>query len=328
MKRNLFVAALAMAGTACWAQREAGTIPMVLLDGVAAYVNDTTITIAEVMTQVPSAPKDMSRSQQIEWRLKFYQQVLDAMIDQRLILNHARKAKLQLQPWAVDAMVRETIVNNYDGDTTKFYDELAARKISIEEYRKSKEEYLLVQAMRYQYVDRRVTVSPLEIRTEYEANKSRYQTQTEVAVSMIMLQPPEQEGERTVAERAQAIADALKEGTASFADLARKYSCDSKAMNGGSWGKVNPDDVFHPDVAATVSLLKPGQMAPLIMLGDYGCIVRKDEQQDMRQLTFAEAAPLVEKHLRMEKSEKMYQDWTGRLRNEAFISIFKLPEVK
>jgi len=333
MKKSLFAAALAMAGTACWAQSEEGKKPLLLVDGVAAYVNDSTITIAESMGEVNRTIQRLkalnqwtavTHEDEIKERMKLYDSTLDAMINQRLILDYAKKAKVQLQPWAVDARTRETIANHFDGDSTKFYDYLADIKLTTEEYKKRVEEDLILQAMRYQYVERRVTVTPAEIRAEYEANKAKYQTQTAVAISMIMLDPPESTSVGTVAERAEAIATALKEGNSSFADLARKYSCDSKAINGGSWGKVNLDDRLHKDVVAIVNRLKPGQISPLIMLGDYGYIVRKDEQQDTRTLTFEEAAPLVEGRLKIEKSEKLFKEWTGRLRNEAYVRILRL----
>jgi len=332
MKKSLFAAALAMAGTACWAQSEEGKKQLLLVDGVAAYVNDSTITIAESMGEVNRTIQRLkafnqwtavTQEDEIKERMKLYDSTLDAMINQRLILDYAKKAKVQLQPWAVDARTRETIANHFDGDSTKFYDYLADIKMTTEEYKKRVEEDLILQAMRYQYVERRVTVTPAEIRAAYEANKAKYQTQTAVAISMIMLDPDDA-SKRTVDERAETIATALKEGTSSFADLARKYSCDSKAINGGSWGKVNLDDRLHKDVVAIVNRLRPGQISPLIMLGDYGYIVRKDEQQDTRTLTFEEAAPLVEGGLKMEKTEKLFKEWTGRLRNEAYVRILRL----
>ena len=324
MKRSVFAVALAMAGTAGLAQVQAGKRGPMLLDGVGARVNDSTITISEVMSEVRRMP-EMPRAH--ERMLELYYATLNAMIDRRLILDYAKKAKVQLQPWAVEARIREIVSNNFEGDATKLYDLLADRKISIEEWKKGLEEDLLLSAMRYQYVDRRVTVTPSEIRAEYEANKARYQTENAVAVSMIVLDVPETDSEGTVAERAEMIAAALKDGK-SFADLARRYSKDSKAINGGSWGKINPEEVFHEDLAKIVKQLKPGEVSPLIQLKEVGYIIRKDEQQDTRTLTFDEASRFVEGRLRMEKSEKMFKEWTGRLRKEAYISIFELPTTK
>jgi len=324
MKRSVFAVALVMAGTAGWAQ-EAGKATPILLDGVGAYVNDATITISEVMAEVRRMP-DLPKNDR-ERMLKMYYATLNAMIDRRLILDYAKKTKVQLQSWAVDSRIREIVAQNFDGDATKLYDLLADRKVSVEEWKKSLEEDLLLSAMRYQYVDRRVTVTPSEIRTEYEANKSRYQTEDAVAVSMIVLDSSEDISDGTVEDCATAIFAALKDGV-SFASLARRYSKDSKAISGGSWGKIKPEEVFNEDLAKVVANLKPGEVSPLIRLKEVGYIVRKDEQQDMRTLTFEESSRFVEGRLKMEKAEKLFKEWTARLRKEAYISIFELPQVR
>lgn len=249
------------------------------------------------------------------------------MVDRKLILAAARKSKMELQSWAVDNRIREIVANNFDGDQTKLHNLLADRKIAFEEWKKNIEEDLLITAMRYQQVEKRVTPTPSEVRAEYEANKGRYQTETATAVSMIILDPPEQAGDESVEARAAKIAEALKAGT-SFASLAKTYSRDAKASEGGSWGKVNPSDVFRREIVEALGKLNPGETSPVLVLDGYGYIVRKDEQQDARPLTFEEAAPYVESHLRMRQAEKLYKEWTDRLRTESYIKMFELPTGK
>ncbi len=299
----------------------------ILLDGVAAYVNTEMITIAEVMSEVRRSPwADVSPELREKRLRELYAATLNALIDRKLILAAAQKSKMELQSWAVDNRIREIVANNFDGDKTKLHELLANRKIAYEEWRKSIEEDLMITAMRYQQVDNRISPTPSEIREEYEANKGRYQTETAVAVSMIILDPPEQEGEPSVEARAGEIAASLKEGK-SFASLAKIFSKDSKAAQGGSWGKVNPEDVFRSEIVEALARLSPGEVSPLLKLDDYGYIVRKDEQQDSRMLNFEEAAPYVESHLRMRMAEKIYKEWTDRLRLEAYIKVFELPAV-
>lgn len=296
-----------------------------LLDGVAAYVNSDMITIAEVMSEVRRSPWSESAPELREKRLReLYRATLDALIDRKLILSAAQKSKMQLQAWAIDNRVREIVANNFDGDQTKLHNLLAERKIAVEEWKKNIEEDLMITAMRYQQVEKRVAPTPTEVRAEFDINKGRYQTENAVAVSMIILDPPGKEGEETIEARAAKIAEALKAGTA-FASLAQTYSKDAKASSGGSWGKVNPDDVFRKEIVTALSALKPGEVSSLVTLDGYGYLVRKDEQQDSRALTFEEAAPFVESHLRMRQSEKLYKEWMERLRKEAFIKIFELP---
>lgn len=299
-----------------------------LLDGVAAYVNGDTITIAEVMSEVRRSPWAETAPELREKRLReLYKATLDALIDRKLILSAAKKSKMELQPWAVDNRIREIVANNFDGDQTKLHNLLADRKIALEEWRKNIEEDLLITSMRHQQVEKRVTPTPREVRAEYEANKGRYQTENAVDVSMIILDPPDKPGDETVEARATKVAEALKSGT-SFALLAKTYSKDGKAADGGAWGKVNPDDVFRKEIVEALAKLGPGQTAPVVVLDGYGYIVRKNEQQDSRALTFEEAAPYVESRLRMRLSEKLYKEWMERLRSEAYIKIFELPTGK
>ncbi len=311
--------------TAAAAEESAGSKAM-LLDGVAAYVNSEMITIAEVMNEVRRSPWAGTAAARNEQRLReMYGATLNALVDRKLILASAAKSEMSLQSWAVENRVREIVANNFEGDQIKLHQLLADRKITFEEWKNNLNEDLLITAMRYKNVDSRVNPTPKEIRAEYEANKGRYQTERAVAVSMIILDPP-QEGEPTVDERARQIENKLREGV-SFAELARLYSKDAKASVGGAWGKVNPEDVFRKEICNLLNRLNPGETSPVLVLDGYGYIVRKEEQQDARALTFEEAAQYVESNLRMKMSEELYKAWMKRLRDESYVKIFELPNM-
>lgn len=323
---SLFLCSLSLIGVAA---EEKAAAPLVrnaaLIDGVAAYVNAEMITIADVMTEVRRSPWVEGNSRISQARLReLYMATLNALIDRKLILAAARKGKMQLQNWAVDNRIREIIEKRFDGDQSKLHALLAELKITYEEWKATIEEDLTVSAMRYQNVERRIAPTPLEIRAEYDANRSRYRTETATAVSMIILDPPTGD-EGSVVLRAGKIKMALEKGE-SFASLAKKYSKDAKAKNGGSWGKVNPDDVFRKEIAEEVHKLAPGEVSDLLLLDGYGYIVRKEESQDARLLTFEEALPFVESRLRVKESEKLYKAWMDRLRAETYIKIFELPK--
>ena len=297
-----------------------------LIDGVAAYVNSETITIADDMNEVRRSPwVEVSGGRLSETRLReLYSQTLNALIDRKLILASARKSKLELQSWAVDNRVREIIEKRFKNDKAKLLEQLSEMRITEEEWRGMIQEDLTIQAMRYKNVDKNVEPTPSQIREEYDKNRSRYQTETATAVSMIILDPPEA-GEDSVIIRAGKIKMALEAGE-TFASLAQKYSKDAKAKEGGSWGKVNPDDVFRAEIAEVVHKLSAGEVSDVLILDGYGYIVRKDEVQDARILTFEEASPLVENRLRMKEADKLYKAWIERLRADAYIKIFELPK--
>jgi parvulin-like peptidyl-prolyl isomerase len=315
-----------MAVSAVCAEERVKEGKAMLLDGVAAYVNSEMITIAEVMNEVRRSPWAGTAAAKNEKRLReMYTATLNALVDRKLILASAAKSEMSLQGWAVENRVREIVADNFGGDQMKLHQLLAERKITFEEWKNNLNEDLLITAMRYKNVDSRVNPTPKEIRAEYEANKGRYQTERAVAVSMIILDPP-QEGEPTVDKRAREIEDKLREGVA-FAELARLYSKDAKAANGGAWGKVNPEDVFRVEICNMLNRLNPGETSPVIVLDGYGYIVRKEEQQDSRALTFEEAAQYVESNLRMKISEELYKAWMERLRADSYVKLYELPNL-
>ena len=257
--------------------------PAVLLDGVAAYVNSEMITIGEVMSEVRRSPWADTAPELREKRLReLYAATLNALIDRKLILAAAQKSKMELQSWAVDNRIREIVANNFDGDQTKLHDLLADRKISFEEWKKNIEEDLLITAMRYQQVEKRVAPTPSEVRAEYEANKGRYQTETATAVSMIILDPPAQEGDESVEVRAAKIAKALKEGT-SFASLAKTYSTDPGSKDqGGDLGWF-PQGAMVPEFEEAAFALKPGETSQAVQTS-FGYHIIRVEAREVRPL--------------------------------------------
>ena len=88
---------------------------------------------------------------------------------------------------------------------------------------------------------------------------------------------------------------------------------------------MNPDDVFREEISDALQKLAPGEVSDLLILDDYGYIVKKDEQQDSRILTFEEAVPYVQGHLRMQATERLYKEWTDRLRADSYVRIVELP---
>ena len=86
--------------------------------------------------------------------------------------------------------------------------------------------------------------------------------------------------------------------------------------------------MFRKEIVEALAKLGPGETSSLVVLDGFGYLVRKDEQQDSRTLTFEEAVPYVESHLRMRQAEKVYKEWTDRLRAEAYIKVFELPIAK
>ena len=146
-----------------------------------------------------------------------------------------------------------------------------------------------------------------------------------VSVRVILLKPAA-EGQPSVKDRANDILKKLGEPNADFAALAHEYSADSHAKDGGLWKDVKPDEAFRPEIAEAIAKLKVGEHSGLVDLDGWGFIVRKEAETAQKTLSFAEAYDRIVRNVRRDTAAKAYADWVKRLRAEAFIKIYPMPE--
>jgi peptidyl-prolyl cis-trans isomerase SurA len=297
--------------------------PAWLLDGVAAQVNDETITISEVMNEIRnSAWIEIPREEREKSLRKLYAETLDAFISRRLILAAARAAELKLQTWVVKDRIQEIIDSRYKGNRALLLNDLTENRMDYAVWEKGIEEEMMLMAMRSENVDKHVTVSPAEVRSYYETNRQALVTGARVHVGRITL-PPQPGRDKDVEQMGAAALQEL-DGGAAFETVARKYSKDDHAPRGGDRGWVDLEDLA-PRVVETLAALKPGQYSRLVMLGETGLILRKIEEKGAGQPTLEDAWVRIERRLRLLKSEAIYQQWMARLRQQGFVKLFDLP---
>lgn len=324
--RGILVAlvALSMGGWLSAAEPATNAAPSAwLLDGVAAQVNGETITIAEVMNEIrSSAWIEMSREEREKSLRKLYTETLDAFINRRLILAAAKAAELKLQPWVVNDRIQEIIDNRYGGNRFKLLEDLTQHRVNYEDWQKSIEEDMLLMAMRSDNVDKQVSVSPREVRGFYETNRQALVSSPRLRLARITIDVRAGSDE-TVEQRGEQALKELDAGT-DFATVAMKYSADEVAKKGGEWGWIDPEDLA-PALVKALEPLKAGEYTRLIPLGSKACILRKVEAKGSAAMTLDEAWPVIERRLRVLKSEALYREWTSRLRRQGSVKVFDLP---
>ena len=210
------------------------------VDGVAARVGSSVILKSAVLGEMRRAGVGEEK----------YAEVRGEMIERELILKAAARAKLQMQDWVVENRVREIVTRMFGGDANKFKAALAKDRVTFPEWRQRVKDDMVVSAMRWQTVDKTVSANPADMRREYESHPERYMTGNRVTVSVILIGPGD-------AGKKSEIEEALK--TEPFAEVAKKYSSDARAKDGGQWKDIKPEDEFRPEVCAEIAKMKKGE---------------------------------------------------------------------
>ena len=301
----------------------------VVLDGLAAKVNDAVITVDDVGTAIG----DLRRSGAIKVTgddfKTVYSNTVEFLIERRLILQLAAEKKVTFPEWVVDGRIRDIVKDKFDGDMNKLNAMLTQIKTPLTEWRNMIRDDMIVTSMRQQFVEKYVVATPADMAREYKENADLYRTEAKTTVSVVLLRPADPGDRKTppVSTRGEEVLARLKKGEP-FADLARTFSADSHAKDGGVWKDVNPEVAFRPEIAKVIASLKVGEVSKLVDLGGWGFIVRKDAETGAKKLTFAEAYDQIERNVKKRLGQEAYRAWIQRLRDAAFIKIYPFPEDK
>lgn len=134
----------------------------------------------------------------------------------------------------------------------------------------------------------------------------------------ILIKVNEVTSEKEAKQRMEIIRERAEHGE-DFAELAKQYSEDSSASNGGDLGWVNPNENL-PELDRAMEKLAIAEISPIIksQFGIHIIQVTERRQQDMSN----EAAKLkARQEIRARKSDEAYQDWIRELRDKAFVEI-------
>ena len=273
------------------------------VDGIAARVGSSVILKSAVLGEMRRAGVGEEK----------YAEVRGEMIERELILKAAARAKLQMQDWVVENRVREIVTRMFGGDANRFKAALAKDRVTFPEWRQRIKDDMVVAAMRWQTVDKTVSANPADMRREYESHPERYMTGNRVTVSAILIGPGD-------ADKKSEIEEALK--TEPFAEVAKKYSSDARAKDGGQWKDIKPEDEFRPEVCAEIAKMKKGETSKWIELDGWNFLVRKDDEKAGSKMTFEEAYDDVAFNVRRELADKRYREWIDRLKAETYIKVY------
>jgi peptidyl-prolyl cis-trans isomerase SurA len=135
----------------------------------------------------------------------------------------------------------------------------------------------------------------------------------------ILIRVNEINPEAEVVRRLTEIRQRIEAGTVDFADMARQYSVDGSAAQGGDLGWVYPGDTV-PEFERAMDGLQPGQVAgPVRSPFGYHLIQVVERRTDEASPDRIRAA--VRNALRERKAAEAFQEWISQIRDRAFVDV-------
>jgi len=256
----------------------------VLLDRVAAVVNDGVVLSSELDEQVGAVTERM-RAQKLELPPQnvLRQQVLERLVLEQIELQRAEKAGMKIPDEALNNALQEVAQQNHIA-LSKLPEALAAQGIDYPSYRISMRKELTLSLLRQRDVLQRISITPREIDQYLEKQKNAPSAASEYNVSHILIAVPQAATPNeleTAGKRADEVYERAKAGE-DFGKLAVAFSNSQDALEGGAlnWRKGTELPTFLTD---TVLKLKPGEVAQPLRTPTGFHIVKLNEMRGANQ---------------------------------------------
>jgi peptidyl-prolyl cis-trans isomerase SurA len=297
-----------------------------VIDGVAAIVNGDIITFSQV--QDVSGPREQSLRQQFQGQdlvVKIKEvrlAALNDLIDRQLILQEFKKKQADIPAHYVDDEVTRVIKDEFAGDRQAFIRTLNAQGYTINKFRDVQRDKMIVEAMRMNNVKDVSTPSEPQIDAYYKTNHQEFATPEQIKLRIIVLNsdPSDLSSGQSTMQMANEIRDKVK-GGADFGALAKTYSMDSTAENGGDWGWVD-QKTLNQQLTATAFALQPGQVSDPVQIGDSYYLLFCEAKKPSTFIPLDQVRDTIRKKLQGLARQKATQKWIDGLREKAYIKVF------
>ena len=296
---------------------------VVYREGIIAKVNGKVITNYELNAMTIRAQRQIMQNNNPETAkfkiAQFKQRALETYIDNVIILDEFKTKGFTVPQALIDKDLEKDIQIRANGDRQKFAAMLDAGGISMEEYREQIRDSIAIELMKNENVNRKVTVTPVEISKYYDENLSKFKTNAEVRTAILRI-AKEGKSKPEFDKKVSDIQAAIK-NKKDFAKLADDFSEMPDKTPGGDLGFQKLDqlnDLFKN----TINKLSVGQVSEPITIGEDIYFLKFVAERGGESKKLEEVRDFIKNMLRDTKRQEYYKEYITILRKKASIEDF------
>ncbi|HEY2572698.1 MAG TPA: peptidylprolyl isomerase [Verrucomicrobiaceae bacterium] len=300
--------------------------------GIVAQVNGKPITSMEVRDAVEAQEQMIHMTirdpDEAHRRLAdLHERALDALIVRQLVLSEFDKLGGSLKPEYIDDEIKRIILETFGGDRDKFIVELTKTGMTLKKFRDLQEKQIVVQALKQQHTRGIAPATPAEVSSYYNKHIEQFRDKDFVKISTITIPKYPVGGDAGVTVESQRkLAEEVRTkitGGGDFTQLAKTYSQDSHADQGGEWDWIERSQM-DKKVAETAFSLKSGAVSKVVDVGTSYMIILCVAKRPGPEVPLEKVRPDIEKIIKTEKSRDAINGWLISLARKATILPVKV----
>jgi len=290
---------------------------------ILAVVNGEPITqtdIDQILTPIYMQYKNTYEGKQLENRLQAARaDILKQLIDDKLILQEAKKQELTVGKKEVEELINE--LKNKFQTPEEFDTTLENQKLTLNDLKKRYEEQLLIKKVVGKEVLNKIIITPAKISQYYKEHKQDFHVPAQVHLRNIFLKldNDDKEEEAKIVKKMNEIHAQLEKGV-EFVELVEKYSEAPNVVDAGNMGYMRRGSM-REEIEDAVFKLEVGKFTKPIKTSSGYYIFKVEEKQD----AFIAPQENVQDEIRGELyqvilKEKL-KDWINKLKKSALIEV-------
>jgi peptidyl-prolyl cis-trans isomerase SurA len=293
------------------------------MSSIAAVVNDDPITTYEVEKEQTVMEKEAEKKAPLKEtdRAQIHDAALNSIINRKLVALKIKELDIKVTDEEIKQAIEDVKKQN-NITQEALLAALNSQGISYESYKAQLKEQLERLRLVSQEVRAKIQVSEKEVREYYRDHPEKFKKDETFHVCQIFFRIPEDasaEERKRITATAYSVLLEARNGK-DFAELAKKYSDDSSAKDGGDIGAFKKGEML-PEFENALLKLKQGEVSELFTTSAGLHIVQLVDISRGDLIPFEKVKGEVEDVLYKKKSEERFNQWLAELRKSASIDI-------
>ena len=296
-----------------------------VVERIVARVNSDIIFLSELeefgKRYFEEVQKNSSVSESREKVRQAKREVLDQLIEMKILDQEIKKRKVEVPERDVDAAVDDIVKrNNFTVNDLKMA--LAKEGMTYTSYRERIRDDLGKMRLISREIKSKIMIKEEDLRKVYKEKIQEFMIPLEVQVQQIFFTVARDSSKEQIAgveKEAQAVLEKAKKGE-DFSELARKYSRSPEAKDGGVLGYFKQKELL-PELDEAVFQMKIGEISRLVRSPDGFHILRVMDRKGGEPKPFLDVQNRLREEMMQAESEKQFKQWMKDLKEKAYIEI-------
>jgi peptidyl-prolyl cis-trans isomerase SurA len=294
-----------------------------VVDRVICVVNNDAITLYELdEAEAHYVYESKQQPDTAQAREALRDRLLNNIIESRIQLQQAEREKIGVEDSDIQEQLADIMKKVNASSTREFEEILKSQGLTLDGLKKRIREQLLVQRLIRRKVALRISVTEQEIDRYLAANRGKLETGLTFEAHHMLFLPEagkDEEGWQAARRKAEHVYALLLEGQ-DFAELAKKFSEDASAKDGGSLGTLKRGELA-PDIEQEILRLQPGESSTPFRSAVGYHLFRLDAKESLAGSALTQARSQIRDILYRDKYEARLKEWLAEIKQRAIIDI-------